>query len=57
MSANRDAPVAQPILAARHRRLGADGKPPEFPQGSFDECRTIADRISRSRQLLMLRGS
>jgi hypothetical protein len=48
--------MAEAIQAARRRRLGADYvEPISFPPESYAGCRTIADRILRTRQLLMER--
>ncbi len=48
--ADRDRTLLEAILEARRRRLG-----PESPPGSFDGCRTMAERIVRARALLMER--
>lgn len=53
--ADRERAVFEAILAARRRRLGADYQPVSFPPESFAGCRTVADRILRTRQLLMAR--
>jgi hypothetical protein len=42
------------ILEARRRRLGPHYvEPTPLPPGSFDGCRTMAERIVRARVLLM----
>jgi hypothetical protein len=51
--AEQERAVAEAILEARRRRLGADYKPATFPAESYAGCRTTADRIVRSRVLLM----
>jgi hypothetical protein len=46
--------AVEAIMEARRRRLGADYvEPIPFPPGSFDGCRTRAERIIRTRELLM----
>ena len=45
--------IVQAILEARRRRLGADYEPTTFPPESYAGCRTVADRILRSRWLRM----
>ena len=51
----RDQAQVEAILEARRRRLGASYEAPAYPEGSFAGCRTVADRILRTRQLLMAR--
>lgn len=44
--------VADRILERRKRRLGPDYRPsPEFPAECYEGCKTIADRMIRTRQL------
>jgi hypothetical protein len=46
--------AAEAILEARRRRLGADYvEPIPFSPESYAGCRTSADRIRRTRELLM----
>ena len=47
--------AVQAILASRRKRLGADYQEIEYPPGSFDGCRTVADRMQRARQLRLER--
>jgi len=48
--------IAQAIIEARRRRLGADYvEPIPFPPESYAGCRSSADRINRARELLMAR--
>ena len=49
--AERERAAAEAILDARRRRLGADYVDP----GSFAGCRTRADYIVRTRELIMVR--
>jgi hypothetical protein len=52
----RDRAVAAAIIAARRRRLGADYvELIPFPPESYAGCRNDADRIVRTRELLMER--
>jgi hypothetical protein len=54
---DQDRAIVEAILKARHRREGADYKPPvPLPPASFDGCRTLADRICRTRHLHMQRA-
>jgi hypothetical protein len=54
--AEREQAAAEAIMEARRRRLGADYvDPPPFPPGSFAGCRTSADYIVRTRELIMVR--
>jgi len=53
--ADRELAAVEAILEARRRRLGPDYEPVAFPPGSFDGCRTMAERIVRARMLLMER--
>ena len=53
--AERERAAVEAILTARRRRIGADYEPRTFPPNSFAGCRTIADRILRSRKLRMER--
>ncbi len=54
--ADRDRALLGAILEARRRRLGRDYvEPTPLPPGSFDGCRTMAERIVRARALLMER--
>jgi hypothetical protein len=49
----REHAMVEAILTARRNRLGADYvEPIRFPPESYAGCRTIADRILRTRQLL-----
>ena len=46
--------AAEAILEARRHRLGADYvEPIPFPPESYAGCRSMADRIIRTRELLM----
>ena len=49
----RERAQVEAILEVRRRRLGADYEPLTLPPNSFAGCRTIADRILRSRKLRM----
>ena len=51
----RERAAVEAILAARRRRLGAEYEPLSFPPESFAGCRTVADRILRTRKLRMER--
>jgi hypothetical protein len=48
----RERATVEAILAAGRRRLGADHEPIAFPPESYAGCRSIADRILRTRQLM-----
>jgi hypothetical protein len=50
--AERERAAVETILAAMRRRLGASYEPPSFPPESFAGCRTVADRILRTRHLV-----
>ncbi len=50
--AERERAAVEAILAARRRRLGADYvEPIPFPPESYAGCRTIANRMLRTRKL------
>ncbi len=51
----RERAAVEAILAARRRRLGASYEPLSFPPESYAGCRTVADRILRTRKLRMER--
>ena len=54
--ADRERATVDAILEARRRRSGVDYvEPIPFPPESFAGCRTSADRIVRTRKLLMER--
>jgi hypothetical protein len=52
----RERAAVEAILAARRRRLGGDHEPIAFPPESYAGCRSIADRILRTRQLMREAG-
>jgi len=47
--------VAQSIMECRRRRLEASGQPFVLPPVDYTGCRTIADRIRRTREAHMKR--
>ena len=53
--AGRERAAVEAILAARRRRLGASYEPLSFPPESYAGCRTVADRIFRTREFRMER--
>jgi len=56
--AERERAAVEAILEARRRRLGPDYvEPTPFPPERFAGCRTMADRIVRSRMLSRERRS
>jgi hypothetical protein len=54
--AQRERAAVEAILEARRRRLGAGYEPLSFPPETYAGCRTSADRILRTRQLVMARA-
>jgi len=54
---DRERAIIEAILESRKQRLGPDHPLVPFPPESYAGCRTIADRINRTRSLLMERAA